>query len=582
MGALLVLPASAQEAKLTGSDAGAGSEFGTAVAIDGDYAIIGARLAGTPGNNHGAAYIFVRSATGWIEQAKLVASDREEEDRFGTSVAITSNFAVVGASGEDTGGENAGAAYVYAREGETWVEQVKLTAGDANSDDRFGVAVAIDGNTIFVGAIGDDDIKEDAGALYVFKRNGETWIEQDKINTSDIVNGDAFGNAVAIDGAYGVVGAVGDNFPSGKSGSAYVFVDDNGTWTEQDKISASDGVADNFFGNAVAISGDQILVGMSEGDQNGEDAGAAYVFQRDGETWIQQAILTPASPAAGDKFGHAVAIDGNVAVVSAPGRDGDLGAAYVFQGSGASWTAQATLTASDSATNDDFGLSAAVSGVSAFIGARRAEVQLQRTGVTYAYVIAAPSPPALASPANNASGLSTSVTLRWDKARGADTYHVQVATSSSFSTVVAEALATVDTTFIATGLQDNSTYSWRVAASNSAGKGDWSSIRRFTVGAGTAIEQVDDEIPEAYRLDANYPNPFNPTTTITFALPIASHATLTVYDASGALVTTLVDEQLTAGQYATTWDGTGQASGVYLVRMQAEGFTQTRKMILLK
>ena len=582
---VLALPLRAQESKLVADDGSGGDAFGGSVALSGDYALIGARFEGPAGDDLGSAYVFVRTADGWIQQAKLTADDAEEGDRFGISVGIDGDYAVVGASGEDSGGDNAGAAYVFMRQGDTWTQQAKLTAADANEDDRFGVAVAISGDYAVVGAIGDDDIKDDAGATYVFVRNGTMWSEQVKLNATDAVNGDAFGNAVALDGTTAVIGAVGDNFPDGNSGSAYVFERDGAVWTEQAKLFASDGVPDNLFGNAVSIRGDYIIAGMSRDDDEGEDAGSAYVFVRDGAEWDQLVKLTASDAAAEDEFGHAVAINDAYALVGARGDDDageDAGSVYVFRRDGETWTEQAERTGPDSDDDDDFGSATALSGITALIGAPAADIQRAATGAAYVLALVAPAAPRLVDPPNLVSGLPTNVTLAWRTSDGADTYHVQVATSSAFTTLVAEAAALADTTLQVNGLTDNATYFWRVAGINSAGTGDWSTARRFTVGIDTAIEQVDDEVPDAYRLDPNYPNPFNPTTTFSFALPNATHVTLTVYDATGAAVTTLVDQPLAAGRYTTTWEASGLASGVYVAQMHAEGFTATQKMILLK
>ena len=582
---LLATPSQAQEVKLSADDAASGDEFGTSVAISGDYALVGARFEGPGGDDNGSAYVFIHTADGWSQQAKLTADDGEDGDRFGSSVGIDGNYAVVGASGEDAGGNNAGAAYVFVRDGEAWTQQAKLTAADANDDDRFGVAVAISGAHILIGATGDDDIKDDAGAAYVFVRDGETWSEQVKLNATDAVNGDAFGNAVALDGTTGVIGAVGDNFPDGNSGSAYVFERNGAVWTEQDKIFASDGMPDNLFGNAVAIGGDYIIAGMSRDDDEGEDAGSAYVFVRDGGEWSQQTKLTASDAAAGDEFGNAVAIEGIYAVIGTPGNDdgGDgAGSVYVFRRDGETWNEQAEITASDGEAGDEFGKGVAVSGIIAIVGAPIADFQLAPTGAAYVFALVAPAAPQPVSPANNESGLPTNVTLEWNPVDGAGSYHVQVATTSGFTTLVVDAPAHASISFQATNLTDNATYFWRVAGVNTAGTGPWSATRQFTVGTDTAIERVDDAVPAVYRLDANYPNPFNPATTLSFALPQAAHVTLTVYDATGAAVATLVDRRLAAGLYTATWEAAGLASGVYVAQMRAERFVQTRKMILLK
>ncbi len=154
-----------------------------------------------------------------------------------------------------------------------------------------------------------------------------------------------------------------------------------------------------------------------------------------------------------------------------------------------------------------------------------------------------------------------------------------------FSAIVAEASDLTVPSFQVANLDLDTTYFWRVSATNILGVSDWSDTWSFMVTAvppppPTGVEL--EEIPTAYRLGPNYPNPFNPTTTIPFALPTAARVILNVYDAMGAVVKTLVDERLAAGRYTTTWEGVGLASGVYVVQMRAGNFVQTRKMILLK
>jgi len=592
----LALPLLAQEPKLTATNGSSGDEFGASVGLHGDVAVVGARFAGTPGNEPGAAYVFVRSGGTWAQQDQLTAGDGEDGDGFGTAVAVSGDVAVVGAPRDDEGGEDAGAVYVFVRQGSTWTKQAKLLADDAEPTDFFGVAVALSGDYLLVGAPRDDEGGEDAGAAYVFFWDGQAWAQQAKLTTGDPVNGDTFGNAVALDGAYAVIGAVGDNFPDAKSGSAYVFVRDGQAWEEQDKIFAPDGTEENYFGNAVAIRGDHILVGMSRDDDEDTDAGSAYVFVRNGDQWARQVKLLASDAAMGDELGHAVALSGAYAVVTARRDDeaaDDAGAAYLFKydASTATWgqgcttlgttrlcTESARLTAEDASAGDEYGHAVALDGITTIVTASSDDGR----GSAYTYELAAPAAPQLTAPADRASGVSANVELRWQAVAGATAYWVQVATSSSFVTTVVDAPTLTAPRYQASALADNTTHFWRVAASNAVGPGAWSVVRRFTVGTGTAVEQVDDEVPAGYQLDQNYPNPFNPTTTLSFALPEAAHVQLTVYDTAGLAVTTLVDEPLAAGRYTATWAAAGRASGVYVVRMQAGGEVQTRKMILVK
>jgi hypothetical protein len=193
------------------------------VAVDGDSAVIGASLDDDQGYASGSAYVFVRSGTGWSEQAKLLPSDGAAADQFGTSVAVDGDSAVVGAHWDDDQGFVSGSAYVFVRSGTGWSEQAKLLPSDGAAGDGFGVGVAVDGDSAVVGAPGDDDQGSASGSAYVFVRSGTTWSEQAKLLPSDGGAADHFGTSVAVDGDTVAVGAPGDDDQGSASGSAYVF-----------------------------------------------------------------------------------------------------------------------------------------------------------------------------------------------------------------------------------------------------------------------------------------------------------------------------------------------------------------------
>jgi len=366
-------------AKLIASDAAASDFFGISVAMSGDTAVVGASFGDNPGgSNAGSAYVFIRIGTIWTEQAKLIASDAAASDAFGTSVAVSGDTAVIGAYQDDDGGSSSGSAYVYVRSGGVWTQQAKLTAADAAANDYFGYSVAVSGDTAVVGAYLDDrpnPVGADAGAAYVFVRTGGVWTQQAKLTAaSDAAAGDQFGYSVAVSGDTALVGSIHDTHQGGAdAGSAYVFIRAGGVWTQQAKLTASDAAAGDLFGCSVAVSGDTGVVGADSDDDAGTSTGSAYVFVRTGGVWTQQAKLIASEAAAGDLFGGSVAMSGNTAVVGARGENYagaiDLGSAYVFVRTGGIWIEQARLTASDAAAGDNFGISAAVSGDSALVGA---------------------------------------------------------------------------------------------------------------------------------------------------------------------------------------------------------------------
>ena len=324
--------------KLLASDGAAGDLFGSSVSIYGDTVVVGARTADTPGGvNAGAAYVFVRSGTAWAEQQKLLAPDGASNASFGYSVSVSGDTAVVGAVTDDApGGPLSGSAYVFVRSGESWTEQQKLLASDGAADDFFGISASVSGDTVVVGAYGDDTPAGlNAGSAYVFFRSGMAWTEQQKLVASDAMAGDVFGFAVSLSGETVLVGAIGDDTPGGMdAGSAYVFVRSQATWTEQQKLEGPEAAAGDLFGSSVAISGDTAVVGACWDDTaGGQDAGAAYMFHRAATTWTGMRRILARDGTGDDVLGHSVAVSGHKVVVGAPHDDSpggvDAGSALV-------------------------------------------------------------------------------------------------------------------------------------------------------------------------------------------------------------------------------------------------------------
>lgn len=356
-------------AKLAASDAEYRDELGWSVSLSGDTLVVGAAREDSGGVDAGAAYVYVRGPSGWTEQAKLTASDAQADDFFGLSAAISGDTIVVGAFEAEI---RAGKAYVFVRSGTTWSQQAKLTANDGLPADGFGITVSISGDTVLVGAPRNDMGGTNTGAAYVFERSGAIWSQQAKLSASDRAAGDIFASAVSLFGDDAVIGSPGNDHLGSSAGAAYVFVRAGGIWSEQGKLTASDGQSGDDFGHSVSTSGGDVLIGAFQDDDGGAEAGSAYVFTRSGTTWTQQAKLTSSEPAPGTWYGNSVAISGSLAVVGAYRHDGidhNSGAAYVYVRSGAAWSQHAKLTAHDEAWADEFGSSIALSGNSAAFGA---------------------------------------------------------------------------------------------------------------------------------------------------------------------------------------------------------------------
>jgi hypothetical protein len=367
-----------QQAELTAGDAATYDLFGDAVAISGDTALVGAPYHDEVGKlNAGAVYVFVRSGGVWIAQAKLIASDGAAGDFFGDAVAISGDTALVGAPYHDSVGKpNAGVAYVFVRSAGSWTAQARLIAADGAAADCLGDAVAISGDTALVGASGHDNAgKPDAGAAYVFVRSAGSWTAQARLTAADGATLDQFGFSLDISGETALVGAPAhDTAGKNNAGAAYVFTRSAASWAQQAKPIAADGAAGDYFGFSVALSGDTALVGApNHGIAGKNNAGAAYVFTRSAASWTQQAEPLAADGATGDSFGRSVAISGETALVGAPlhhvAGKADVGAAYIFTRSAASWTQQAEPIAVDGAVDDAFGIAVAFSGDTALVSA---------------------------------------------------------------------------------------------------------------------------------------------------------------------------------------------------------------------
>jgi len=396
--------------KVCAINRGASDNYGYSIAISGNWAIVGAPFEDEDANNEnnlnssGSAYILYNTEGVWLEYQKIVASDRAALDNFGFAVDIDGDYAIVGAYTEDENASgsdtkmNPGSAYIYKNIEGTWTQIEKIVASDRSADDNFGYSVSIDGNYAVVGAWYEDENEDgnetftSAGSAYIFQNNSDNWTQIQKIVHSDRDGGDNFGCSLSISGDYIVVGAncEDENVAGGatlnESGSAYVFKKNGGTWEQLQKIVSADRDAADYFGHKVAIDGLNIIVGAygDDEDANGSNvvdgAGAAYIFTLNAGTWTQaQKIVAPNRNVVGDRFGYSVAISNSYVIVGAYMEDEDeaeansysnAGAAYVFHKVNANWTQVQKIDASDRAMTDNFGFSVGISNGYAFVGAQ--------------------------------------------------------------------------------------------------------------------------------------------------------------------------------------------------------------------
>ena len=436
---------------LKAADNGPDDRFGARVAVSGDALVVvasGEDSAATGINgdftddsapDSGAVYVFRRDAARtWVQEAYVKASNAATSDAFGQAIALSGDTLVVGAPREDSaavginGDESdnsaidAGAVYVFTRDATgIWSQQAYLKASNTDSVDGFGGAVALDGDTLAVGANLEDSAAagvdsdqannsaQDSGAVYVFTRDASgTWAQQAYLKASNANAGDRFGGAIVLSGDTLAVGAAHErskttgvdgnqsNNSWSEAGATYVFTrSETGDWSQQAYLKASNTGSGDRFGGALALSGDTLVVGAPledsaargidgfQADNKALSSGAAYIFGRDSMgTWTQQAYLKGSNSDTQDRFGHSLALDGDLLVVGAledsgaSGADGDqadnsasgAGAAYLFERDAlGAWSQIAYLKASNTDAGDEFGSAIAIDGAKLVIGARR-------------------------------------------------------------------------------------------------------------------------------------------------------------------------------------------------------------------
>ncbi len=381
---VIVDPSWTKQQELTASDAEAGDEFGLSVVVDGDTAVIGAPNKTIDSHKgQGAAYVFVRSDHVWTEQQELTSAVGYAGENFGVAVALSGNTAVIGANeaayvfvnnhgvwvhqqkltgnGFDSFGQSVavsgntavigarsdlasphvtgqGAGYVFVRSGGVWTEQQKLSVAYLIGGNNFGSSVAVSGDTALIGDPGQTvNTHAGVGAVYVYLRNGEVWTQQQELIENYGATGDHFGASVALSGDTALIGTPGKSNLHINQGAAYVFVRNNATWTRQQVLTSPDGSQNSYFGGSVSVSGDKAIIGgyfQNKPDKPSLPAlSAAYVFLRSGDVWAQQAELKGISGPHGNGVGASVALSGDTALIGdaeCSNKGCESGAAYVY------------------------------------------------------------------------------------------------------------------------------------------------------------------------------------------------------------------------------------------------------------
>ncbi|ELZ29172.1 PKD domain-containing protein [Halosimplex carlsbadense 2-9-1] len=322
-----------QAARVSPDDGAHVGEFGASIAVDGDLVLVGAPSTDANGDNSGAAYVFERSKGSWTSQAVLRPTDGDSGDYFGNAVALLDDTALVGAHwDEDPRAEQSGSAYVFERTGEEWSQRAKLSLPMAGPNDHFGNDVALGEETALIGAPIHDD---STGLARVFEVVDGSWIATAELEANDGSGQDKFGSAVALDGETALVGASSVDENGKASGAAYVFERSGVDWDRRATLLADDGTVGDRFGWSVALAGDTAVVGaFQDADPYGRSGGSAYVFRRADGEWAQRAKLVAPDGESYDHFGYDVGATETNALVGARwdrNVDGEqTGSAYLF------------------------------------------------------------------------------------------------------------------------------------------------------------------------------------------------------------------------------------------------------------
>lgn len=358
--------------------------YGRSVSLSGDVALIGADYDDDAGADAGSTYVYRFDGAGWVCETKLTASDAAPGDQFGRSVGVDGNLAVVGAFKADDPVDEAGSAYVFRHNGTTWIEEAEFTG--ANAIDWFGYSVAVSGNVLVIGAVGAGD----DGTVYVFRHDGTTWVQEGQLSGSgSLPPSNWCGCAVAVDGDVLVFGN--EAYNGGTCmGAAYIFRYDGVSWNEEAALVNPDAETSEWFGHSVSVRGDVVVVGAYRDGDLGLNSGSASVYRYvGGGSWVHEAKLTASDGGAEERFGESVGVQGDVVVIGATGAHSDVnsftGKAYLFRREAANWVERSKLAASDGLPHELFGNSLSISGKRTLIGAHGANGAGAWSGSAYVF-----------------------------------------------------------------------------------------------------------------------------------------------------------------------------------------------------
>ncbi|MBN1782649.1 choice-of-anchor D domain-containing protein [bacterium] len=338
-----------------------GDQFGWSISTFDKFLIVGARQDEDIADNAGAAYIFKKEDDTWRQQSKLKAIDGTNADLFGSSVSISDSHSVIGAPGNLYAQGKKGSVYVFKYSNNAWLQTQKLEAYDGVDGDEFGVSVDMSGVYIVVGSHGDDDKGENSGSVYIYKFDSENWNFVQKITASDGRKNDGFGNDVAIHGNHIIVGV--NNYDSPRSTPVYIYRLMADGWIEQTRIKPADAVVNDCFGCSVDIDDNHACIGAFR--QN-TGIGAVYIYRLNDTNWVACPKLTPPDPVFHQFFGESVSLSENLLIIGSPNNEESV---YIYHKNNLDWSLLTKLNASDRLGRDYFGIAVSINDNAALIGA---------------------------------------------------------------------------------------------------------------------------------------------------------------------------------------------------------------------
>lgn len=573
------------EQKLLAGAPAASDLYGSAVAVLGEVAVVGAPNHDAVGADAGEAHVLRRVGDAWAHEATLAGADLAAFDYFGFAVALERDLVLAGAYEAAEGGSVCGAVYAFARTGGGWTQEAKLLPSTIQSGMNFGRTVAACGDRVIVGAPREGS-PAGAGSAYVFRREGTSWVEESRLRAPVPASQALFGWSVAIDGDLVVVGECYDDQVGMNAGAAHVFRYDGNAWVHEAKLVNPGSAAWDQLGCSVAVSGDRVAIGALRGTVAGNPVGTVTVFRHDGTAWTLEQTLVADDPRSLAWLGFSTTIVGTTVVAGAYAADiGPIrsGAAYLFEHDGSQWTQRGKLTASDGADSDWFGYAAACDGRVVSVGTPYEDDGAGDGGACYFYDLAPGRPLITRQPSSPPAGVGVRVSFavtavgtmplayRWQR-DGQDLSDGGRISGASTARLVIDPAQSEDLgryrCVVTGGCGETTSLEAELRAGGTVGVSD-------PPASGASLRLVPDR------------NPFRPPAGVAFVAPGHGRVTIAIYDLRGARVATLLDAEVGPGPHRVTWtgdDARGRAvrSGVYVCRASGFGRQVSRKLALVR